>query len=324
LNKNTTLIDLTGKTFNFLEVLKRVENRAGKPWWLVKCICGVEKEVSGSHLRTGNIKSCGCMRKELTTTWLRENKSFEDITGVRFGSLTAVEYFRNNNGDIRWKCVCDCGGVTNVYIGHLKCGNTVSCGCAVKGPKKPNLVGQVFGRLVVKKELRGYYGKGGGSAWVVECACGTEKIMTTGSLLSGNNVSCGCYKSELGTERLNNYIKEHTKELHPQWNPNLTDEDRIDRRTLEPVIEWAKDVKARDKYTCKICGIHNNLHSHHLDSYRAHPERRVDPSNGVTLCKECHKKFHSTYGRKVTYEWQFVEYYYKNQNQKFLKLDIAN
>ena len=45
------LVDLTGKEFGNLIVLKRVENdKHGKPRWLVKCSCGKEVIKSGNHL----------------------------------------------------------------------------------------------------------------------------------------------------------------------------------------------------------------------------------------------------------------------------------
>ena len=57
-------IDLTGKKFNRLTVLKRVENRGKDPAWLCKCDCGNECIVVGPHLKRGDIKSCGCFHKE--------------------------------------------------------------------------------------------------------------------------------------------------------------------------------------------------------------------------------------------------------------------
>lgn len=48
-----------------------------------------------------------------------------DITGIRYGRLTAVEYA----GDRKWKCVCDCGNTTNVVTSSLLRGASTSCGC---------------------------------------------------------------------------------------------------------------------------------------------------------------------------------------------------
>ena len=62
------LIDLTGKRFGRLVVLKRVaDNKHGKSMWVCKCNCGVEKIMSGNNLKTGHTKSCGCLSIEKTT-----------------------------------------------------------------------------------------------------------------------------------------------------------------------------------------------------------------------------------------------------------------
>ncbi len=58
------LIDLTGQRFGRLVVLERVENHGKDPAWLCKCDCGTVKTVSGNHLRSGNIQSCGCGRRD--------------------------------------------------------------------------------------------------------------------------------------------------------------------------------------------------------------------------------------------------------------------
>jgi len=58
--------DLTGKKFERLTVLKRVENsKSGQTRWLCKCECGNETIVWGNHLRSGHTRSCGCINKEV-------------------------------------------------------------------------------------------------------------------------------------------------------------------------------------------------------------------------------------------------------------------
>jgi hypothetical protein len=55
-------IDLTGKRFGKLIVIKRLErknNQTGK--WLCKCDCGGTNEVRTTDLTGGNTKSCGCL-----------------------------------------------------------------------------------------------------------------------------------------------------------------------------------------------------------------------------------------------------------------------
>ena len=58
-------IDLTGKRFGKLTVIKRVENNSRKEArWLCKCDCGGENVATSGHLNSGHTKSCGCLLKE--------------------------------------------------------------------------------------------------------------------------------------------------------------------------------------------------------------------------------------------------------------------
>lgn len=60
--------DLLGEKFGKLTVIKRVENRNNKSWWLCKCDCGNEKEVLGSYLVHGRVSSCGCSHYDKIST----------------------------------------------------------------------------------------------------------------------------------------------------------------------------------------------------------------------------------------------------------------
>lgn len=65
-----SLIDLTGQRFGRWTVLrlgavKRYASGKGTvPFWLCRCDCGTEKEVSGCSLRNGNSVSCRCYQRE--------------------------------------------------------------------------------------------------------------------------------------------------------------------------------------------------------------------------------------------------------------------
>lgn len=60
--------DMVGKTFGFLKVISRAEDRVSsgrqETMWLCECKCGNRKEVRGTSLRNGNTVSCGCYRNE--------------------------------------------------------------------------------------------------------------------------------------------------------------------------------------------------------------------------------------------------------------------
>jgi hypothetical protein len=66
-----------------------------------------------------------------------------DLTGQRFGRLIVLQRAeKGKRGKARWVCECDCGCITKVGHGHLKSGNTKSCGCFRRegGPEKPNFI----------------------------------------------------------------------------------------------------------------------------------------------------------------------------------------
>ena len=55
-----------------------------------------------------------------------------DITGQRFGRLTALELTAPPGGyatTAYWRCLCSCGARVVVQGGHLRSGATKSCGC---------------------------------------------------------------------------------------------------------------------------------------------------------------------------------------------------
>lgn len=58
-------LDLTGRTFARLTVL-RPENATGASRFVCICSCGTTKTILGSYLTSGDVLSCGCLRKETT------------------------------------------------------------------------------------------------------------------------------------------------------------------------------------------------------------------------------------------------------------------
>lgn len=61
---------------------------------------------------------------------------------------------------------------------------------------------------------------------------------------------------------------------------------------------WRKKVFERDKYICQNCGCNhtreNPIHAHHIIKFSDSIEFAFDVNNGITLCKKCHLKEHST------------------------------
>lgn len=53
-----------------------------------------------------------------------------DLTGARFGRLTAVKPAGTGRYGRKWECLCDCGETTIAIAGLLRAGQVISCGCA--------------------------------------------------------------------------------------------------------------------------------------------------------------------------------------------------
>lgn len=116
--------DLTGKSFGRLTVLERAENsKSGKIQWKCRCECGNTTIVQRGNLTSGHTQSCGCIWKE--------SISGEDITGKKFGMLTAIEKIPNTKR-LLWRCICECGKETISRREWLLSGGKKSCGCLSK------------------------------------------------------------------------------------------------------------------------------------------------------------------------------------------------
>lgn len=84
-----TLKDLTGQKFGRLTVLYKLNNYNKKrPYWLCVCECGNFKEVKGTDLLRGHMKSCGCLVHKHNLTGCK-------LHGVWFGIKSRC-YNKNN------------------------------------------------------------------------------------------------------------------------------------------------------------------------------------------------------------------------------------
>jgi len=286
-------LDLTGRVYGRLTVLEDVGRKNRGVIWRCICECGNFIDVASGNLQSGNTQSCGCYKRERTT---ETNK--KDLTGQVFGRLTVLEDAgRTKQSKVIWRCLCECGNITNAITASLQSGNTQSCGCLQKERtskiNKKNLTGQKFGRLTVLKDVgrtkRQYV------IWRCLCECGIIVDVTGDSLLSGHTQSCGCY-----------YREQHAGENHHNWKGGITPLNHVIRNcTL--YFGWRTSVFHRDFYTCQHCHkIGGKLHAHHIKFFSTllkefhittleeaeACEALWDVSNGITLCKKCHKKEH--------------------------------
>lgn len=59
-NPRPATVDLTGETIGYWLVLGHAGVRKGHTWWTCECICGTIRDVSASHLKREDSRSCGC------------------------------------------------------------------------------------------------------------------------------------------------------------------------------------------------------------------------------------------------------------------------
>lgn len=127
---------------------------------------------------------------------------FIDLSGRTFGRLAVAEIAgRAPNGDMLWRCLCDCGQETTVRGYALRQGMTRSCGCLymerIRTQGKRNakdIIRERFGRLVVLERAGSTESRQ--ALWKCRCDCG-EIVVTTGfRLRDGSTQSCGCLQKD--------------------------------------------------------------------------------------------------------------------------------
>lgn len=93
-----------------------------------ECICGAIKEYQFSQVKSGKIKSCGCINQV----------DLSSLIGQQFGQLVILSAERKQKGNEknnRIYCICKCtacGNITEVAYGSLQIGHTTTCGCLKK------------------------------------------------------------------------------------------------------------------------------------------------------------------------------------------------
>lgn len=117
----------------------------------------------------------------------------KDLTGHKFGLLTAVAYVGSKNGAI-WSFNCDCGSHIEKRASIVVGGHCKSCGCLSRNARfsvSTLSPGQTIGLIQLMKCL----GKRGHNIeWECKCGCGVTFKALASNLTSGNTKSCGCHK----------------------------------------------------------------------------------------------------------------------------------
>lgn len=195
-NGPSKVIDLTGRRFGKLVVLRKdnIERNDHKgARWICKCDCGNEISVLAGRLKSGQTKSCGCLKQD--------NNKYrnDDLTGQVFGRWTVLNKDNSQKGrGTAYLCQCECGTLRIIPRHSLIQGFSKSCGCGRSIPKK-DLTGRKFGKLTVIGIDKEKYGRG--IYWKCQCECGEIVSHRTGALEKGDVISCGCESRRLSSKR---------------------------------------------------------------------------------------------------------------------------
>lgn len=105
----------------------------------------------------------------------------------------------------------------------------------------------------------------------------------------------GCFYSDISELENAGYIKPNNDEFMTYiivcWEENNKNNDKELRLTYS-YRKWRQAVLERDCYKCQICGKTDNLVVHHIKPFAKYKEIRTDIDNGITLCSDCHRKYH--------------------------------
>lgn len=108
-----------GERYGMLVIDKMLYNLNGDNKTYVSCTCDCGRTgyiTRLNSLRTGNTRSCGCIRNP-------------DLTGQKFGRLTVIRQIHSKTPQRRWLCKCDCGAEIEALSYWLTSGHVRSCGC---------------------------------------------------------------------------------------------------------------------------------------------------------------------------------------------------
>lgn len=133
---------------------------------LCRCDCGTEIKVMDNSLRTGNTKSCGCLKRETVS------HGRVPAIGEAFAWLTVIGQGAKRSRHRYMTVRCKCGTVKDVLAKNLVNGTLVSCGCKPRGMSAPALTSdKVRAQVAIENaKRRGALGSHTEAEWVAVVA----------------------------------------------------------------------------------------------------------------------------------------------------------
>ena len=206
--------------------------------------------------------------------------------GDRYGHLVVIgEAEKESNGQLRYKCQCDCGNIIITRGTRLRNGEKKSCGKCVYNNYHnfENLTGRRFGKLVVLE----YVGtnKNRHSIWKCQCDCGIIKNISGHDLKMGKTKSCNC----LGDSKEESFIRSFLEKNNISYIKEYSFPDLKTSKGGYPRFDFA--IFSKDSLYCLIeyQGIqHYKIYSGDFGDY----EREVTDNLKKEYCKEKNISFY--------------------------------
>lgn len=193
-----TVISLSSKT-----------DSKGQKYWNCLCDCGKECVVRGTSLRSGQTKSCGCLKAN--------NREINEL-GNQYGDLLVIgKSDKRSNNHIVWICQCICGNICEISSSHLK--ERTCCNECTNKKKIINEIGNTYGELTVIEEAG--RDKNRQTLWKCKCNCGKYIIVSGINLRNNKKLNCGC-------KRISSHGAIKIKELLIENNYNFIEEKTFD------------------------------------------------------------------------------------------------
>jgi hypothetical protein len=253
-----------------------------------KCQCGIINKINFNNFKEGKrCKKCGGNEKPM----------FENVFKYfkEQGCELLEKEYKNNGTKMTY--LCNCGNISKITFNNFKSGKRCKK-CSGKERLTFEYVYSYFKENDCELLEKEY--KNSSTPLKYRCSCGETNKIRFNSFQKGSRCKkCG--------------IEKNKGENNPNYNPNLTDKERSrnENRCKHTVYKkWRNEVFKRDSFICQNCedSKGGNLNAHHIYNWIDNEELRHVVSNGITLCKKCHIKFHHIYGSRYTTKKQLEEF----------------
>ena len=98
------VVDMIGIKVGLLTVISRAITKPGEARWNCTCDCGNTSIVSGRNLRSGNVKSCGCLNVSIARALGQKHGGSKKIHGHAKGKDTQASRTYSSWAEMKRRC----------------------------------------------------------------------------------------------------------------------------------------------------------------------------------------------------------------------------